>query len=66
MILRTLQDANNLRVSELEQQVIQSKRQRDEAATAINTDINQRDNMVKQITQFISSLGNSIENYRIP
>lgn len=66
LILRTLQDANNLRVSQLEQQVIQSKRQRDEAATAINADINQRDNMVKQVTQFTSGLENSLQNYRLP
>jgi len=66
LILRTLQDANNLRLAALEQQVIESKRQRDAEATEINTDIDQRQNMVNQVKQFTSGLGSTLENYRLP
>ncbi|HEY6291381.1 MAG TPA: hypothetical protein VI455_07460, partial [Terriglobia bacterium] len=38
LMLRTLQDANNLRLAALEQQIVQSKRERDAEATLINTD----------------------------
>jgi hypothetical protein len=66
LILRTLQDSNNLRLAALEQQVIESKRQRDAEATVINTDIDQRSNMVNQVKQFTSGLGSTLESYRLP
>ncbi|MGH9738268.1 MAG: hypothetical protein ACRD4X_06725 [Candidatus Acidiferrales bacterium] len=66
LALRSLQDSNNLRVAALEQQVIQSKRTRDASALAIDSDIYQRDNMVKQVTQVTNGLGASLQNYRIP
>lgn len=66
LMLRSLQDSNNLRLAALEHQVIQSKRERDASAIAIDSDIYQRDNMVRQIDQMTSGLGSSLQNYRIP
>jgi len=66
LMLRTLQDANNLRLAALEQQVVQSKRQRDAEANLINTDIDQRQNMVKQVQQVTSGLGTTLQSYRLP
>ena len=66
LILRTLQDSNNLRLAALEQQVVESKRERDADATLINTDIDQRANMVNQVQQFTSGLGSALSGYRLP
>ncbi|HEY6270671.1 MAG TPA: hypothetical protein VIX19_01620 [Terriglobales bacterium] len=66
LILRSLQDSNNLRLAALEQQVIESKRQRDAEAALINTDIDQRANMVNQVKQFTSGLGSTLQSYRLP
>jgi len=66
LVLRTLQDSNNLRLAALEQQIIQSKRERDAAAVAINTDIYTRDNLVPQTTQFTTGLSQSLNSFRIP
>jgi len=66
LTLRILQDANNLRVAELEQQVLNSKRVRDAMTSAINTDIYQRDNMVPHVSRFTTGLGSSLANYRLP
>jgi hypothetical protein len=66
LMLRSLQDTNNLRLQALEQQVIRSKEQRDAAATAINTDIYQRDHMIKEVQQVTNGLGTSLQNYRMP
>jgi hypothetical protein len=66
LVLRSLQDSNNLRLAALEQQVIQSKRERDASAIAIDSDIYQRDHMLPQIGQMTNGLGASLQNYRIP
>jgi len=66
LTLRSLQDANNLRLAELEQQVLNSKRVRDAMTSAINTDIYQRDNMVPHVSRFTTGLGSSLANYRLP
>lgn len=66
LMLRSLQDANNLRLAALEQQVIQSKEQRDAEATAVNTDIYQRDHMIHEVQQVTNGLGRSLQNYRMP
>lgn len=66
LVLRSIQDSNNLRLAALEQQVIQSKRERDASAIAIDSDIYQRDNMLPQIDQMTNRLGASLQNYRIP
>ena len=66
LTLRTLQDANNLRLAELEQQVLHSKRVRDNMTSAINSDIYQRDNLVPQVSRITTGLGSSLLNYRLP
>jgi hypothetical protein len=66
LILRSLQDSNNLRLAALEQQVIQSKRERDARATAIDSDIYQQNDMMTQINQVTAGLGSTLQNYRIP
>lgn len=66
LVLRTLQDSNNLRLASLEQQVVQSKRERDTEATLINTDIDQRQNMVSHVQQLTSGLGSALQGYRLP
>lgn len=66
LMLRSIQDSNNLKLATLEQQVIQSKRERDATATAINTDIYQRNNMVREINQVAAGLGSTLQSYRLP
>ncbi|HEV2416334.1 MAG TPA: hypothetical protein VGX94_00870 [Terriglobia bacterium] len=66
LMLRSVQDSNNLKLATLEQQVIQSKRERDATATAINTDIYQRNNMVREINQVTAGLGSTLQSYRLP
>lgn len=66
LTLRTLQDANNLRLAALEQEVIRSKEQRDAATVAIDSDIYQRNNMVPQVNQVTTGLSDSLQAYRIP
>jgi hypothetical protein len=66
LMLRTLQDTNNLRLAELEQQIVRSKQERDDMAKAINADAYQRQNMVLQVNQITTGLGNSLRNYRLP
>jgi hypothetical protein len=64
--LRTLQDANNLRLSQLEQQVLASQERRDAMTTAINADIYQHQNMIPEISHVTSGVGTSLANYRLP
>ena len=66
LMLRTLQDANNLRLAELEQQTVHSKQERDDITNGINADVYQRQNMVPQVNQITTGLGNSLQNYRLP
>lgn len=66
LTLRTLQDANNLRLSQLEQQVLASQQRRDAMTTAINADIYQRQNMAPEISHVTNGLGTSLANYRLP
>ena len=66
LTLRTLQDANNLRLSQLEQQVLASQERRDAMTTAINADIYQRQNMVPEVSRVTSGMGTSLANYRLP
>lgn len=66
LMLRSIQDSNNLKLAALEQRVIQSKRERDATATAINTDIYQQNNMVKEINQVTAGLGSTLQSYRLP
>jgi len=66
LILRTLQDANNLHLSQLEQQVLASQERRDAMTTTINSDIYQRENIVPEISRVTNSLGTALANYRLP
>lgn len=66
LMVRSLQDSNNLRLAALEQQVIRSKRERDATATAINTDIYQQNNMIRQINQATAGIGSTLQSYRLP
>ena len=66
LILRTLQDANNLRLAELEQQIVHSKQERDDISKVINGDVYQRQNMVSQVNQITTGVGTSLQNYRLP
>jgi hypothetical protein len=66
LMLRTLQDANNLRLAALEQQVIRSKQRRDGAAIAIDSDIYRRDHLINAVQSVTGGLGTTLQNYRIP
>jgi|SRR5579875_3480379 len=66
LILRTLQDANNLHLSQLEQQVLASQERRDAMTTAINAGIYQRQNLVPEISNVTNGLGTSLASYQLP
>jgi hypothetical protein len=66
LILRTLQDANNLRVAEIEQEIVCSKQERDDITKAINADGYQRQNMITQVNRITTGLETSLRNYRLP
>ncbi len=66
LTLRTLQDANNLRVAALEQQVIQAKQQRDIDAVNLNFAIQLRQQAAQNLASFNSDLTNSLGTYRLP
>ena len=66
LILRTLQDANNLRVTEIEQEIVCSKQERDDITKAINADGYQRQNMITQVNRITTGLETSLRNYRLP
>ena len=66
LMLRSLQDANNLRLAELEQQTVRSKQERDEITNAVNGDVYQRQNMMSQINQITTGLGTSLQSFRLP
>ena len=66
LTLRTLQDANNLRLSQLEQQVLASQEKRDAMTTAINAGIYQRQNLVPEVSNVTNGLGTSLANYQLP
>jgi len=64
--LRTLQDANNLRVAALEQQVLQAKRQRDLDAANLNFLVQMRQRVTQNLAPFNSNLTQSLATYRLP
>jgi hypothetical protein len=66
LTLRTLQDANNLRVAALEQQVLQAKRQRDTDAANLNFVIQMRQQATQNLSPFNSNLTQSLSSYRLP
>lgn len=66
LTLRTLQDANNLRVAALEQQILQAKQQRDTDAANLNFAIQMRQQATQNLAPFNSNLTQSLSSYRLP
>ncbi|MGB2666876.1 MAG: hypothetical protein WAK48_22920 [Candidatus Acidiferrum sp.] len=66
LTLRTLQDANNLRLAALEQQVLQAKQQRDSDAANLNYAIQMRQQVTQNLSPFNSNLTQSLSSYRPP
>jgi hypothetical protein len=66
LTLRTLQDANNLRVAALEQQVLQAKQQRDTDVANLNFAIQMRQQVTQNLAPFNTNLGQSLGGYRLP
>ena len=66
LTLRTLQDANNLRVAALEQQVLQAKQQRDIAAANLNFAIQMRQQVAQNLAPFNRNLTQTLGSYRLP
>jgi hypothetical protein len=66
LTLRTLQDANNLRVAALEQQILQTKEQRDSDAANLNYGIQMRQQVTQNLAPFNSNLTQSLSSYRLP
>ena len=66
LTLRTLQDANNLRVAALEQQVLQAKQQRDADAANLNYATQIRQQATQNLAPFNSNLTQSLSSYRLP
>lgn len=66
LTLRTLQDANNLRIAALEQQVLQAKRQRDLDAADLNFAIQIRQQSTRNLAPFNANLTQSLSSHRLP
>jgi len=66
LTLRTLQDANNLRVAELEQRVLQAKQQRDADSANINFAMQVQQQATQSLASFNNNLSQSLSNYRLP
>jgi len=64
--LRTLQDANNLRVAALEQQILQAKQQRDSDTANLNFVMQLQQQATQNLTPFNSNLTQSLSSYRLP
>ena len=66
LTLRTLQDANNLRLAALEQQVLQAKQQRDIDAANLNFAMQMRQQSTQNLAPFNRNLTESLSNHRLP
>jgi hypothetical protein len=66
LMLRTLQDSNKLLVSLVEQNVISAKQQREDTANSIDAEIERRASLAGNLAQVTSTLGSSLQNYRMP
>jgi hypothetical protein len=64
--LRTLQDGNNLRLAALEQQVLQTKKERDMDTANLDFAIQMRHQVTQNLTSLNSNLTQSLANYRLP
>ncbi|HKV23156.1 MAG TPA: hypothetical protein VJN93_01065 [Candidatus Acidoferrum sp.] len=65
LTLRTLQDSNKLLLSLLEQNVVGAKQQRDAIANSIDTDITRQATIAGNLSRVTSTLGNSLQNFRM-
>lgn len=66
LTLRTLQDANNLRVAELEQQVLLAKQQRDNEAANLDFTMEIQQQSPENLAPFNANLTQSLTSYRLP
>ena len=66
LTIRTLQDANNLRVAALEQQILQAKQQRDIESANLNYAIQMRQQVTQNLAPFNSNLTQSLNSFRLP
>ena len=66
LMLRSLQDSNKLLLSLLEQNVIATKQEREGTANSINAEIERRASLAGNLAQVTSTIGNSLQNYRMP
>jgi hypothetical protein len=66
LTLRTLQDANNLRVAALEQQVLQAKQERDSDAANLNFAMQVQQVSTQNLAPFNTNLTESLVKYRLP
>jgi hypothetical protein len=66
LTVRTLQDANNLRLAALEQEVLEAKRRRDMDAANINFAIQMRQQVNQNLAPFNANLTQSLSGYRLP
>lgn len=65
LVLRSLQDANNLRLSSLEQQLVQTKLQRDVATTNLNLNTLVHSN-AQAANPLTTGMGHAVDNFQIP
>jgi hypothetical protein len=66
LLLRTLQDGNNLRLAALEQQVLQTKKERDMETANLDFAIQMRHEVTQNLTSLNSNLTQSLASYRLP
>jgi hypothetical protein len=66
LTLQTLQDANNLRLADVEQQILQAKRQRDTDVANLNFAIQMQQQATQNLAPFTANLTQSLANYRLP
>ena len=66
LTLRSIQDSNKLLASLLEQQTIVSKQQREMTTNAINAEVSRQSSLAANLTQVTGTLGNSLQNFRMP
>ena len=66
LTVRSLQDANNLRLAALEQQVLDSKRRRDLDTANLNFAIQMRRQVTQNLAPFSANLSDSLAHYRLP
>jgi len=66
LTLRSVQDANNLRLASLEQQLLRAKEQRDTEAANINFSIQMHQQATQNLAPFNTNLAESLDAYRLP